>query len=97
MGGIKSHDCNDIAVQIWEWCSRRNIWISSSHIPGSKNVEADKESRNNDSTEWSLSMTVYNDLAEIGGPFQIDLFASRLNFKIPDYVSWKPDPGAKFY
>ena len=29
------------------------------------------------------------------GPFEIDLFASRLNFKIPTYVSWKPDPGAK--
>ena len=30
------------------------------------------------------------------GPFDIDLFASRLNFKIPTYVSWKPDPYAKY-
>ena len=97
MGGIKSLNCNDMAVQIWECCSLRNIWISASHIPGSKNVEADKESRkSNDSTEWSLSMTVYNRLAQLWGPFQVDLFASRLNFKVPDYVSWRPDPGAMF-
>ena len=27
------------------------------------------------------------------GPFQIDLFASRLNFKVPSYVSRKPALG----
>ncbi|XP_068674488.1 uncharacterized protein [Montipora foliosa] len=73
MGGIKSLNCNDMAIQIWEWCSQRNIWISASHIPGSINVEADKESRKiNDSTEWSLSMIVYNRLAQLWGPFQLD-------------------------
>lgn len=97
MGGIKSQDCNDMAFQIWDWCSQRNIWLSASHIPGSKNVEADRESRNtNDATEWSLSTTVYNNLLETWGPFQIDLFASRLNFKVPNYASWRPDPGAQF-
>lgn len=29
-------------------------------------------------------------------PFDIDMFASRLSFKIPNYVSWKPKPGASF-
>ena len=29
-------------------------------------------------------------------PFEIDPFSSRLNFKIPTYVSWKPDPDAKY-
>ncbi|XP_067021506.1 uncharacterized protein [Acropora muricata] len=73
MGGIKSLNCNDMAIQIWEWCSQRNIWISACHIPGSTNVEADKESRKiNDSTEWSLSMIVYNRLAQLWGPFQLD-------------------------
>lgn len=97
MGGIKSLHCNNMAIQIWEWCSQRNIWISASHIPGSTNVEADKESRKiNDSTEWSLSMIVYHRLAQLWGPFQVDLFASRLNFKVPVYVSWRPDPGAMF-
>ena len=30
------------------------------------------------------------------GDVEIDLFASRLNKKCEAYVSWKPDPGAKY-
>ena len=29
-------------------------------------------------------------------PFDIDLFASRLNNKLHSYASWRPDPGAQF-
>ena len=97
MGGIKSNDCHDMALQIWQWANSRNIWLSSCHIPGVTNVVADQKSRNFDgSTEWSLNKKVFEDISNIWGPFQIDLFASRLNYKVQDYVSWKPDPGAKF-
>ena len=43
-------------------------------------------------------MKVFEDVRDIRyiGPFQIDLFASRLNYKVHDYVSWKPYPGPKF-
>ena len=44
MGGIKSIPCNDMATVIWEWCIQRDIWLSATHIPGSENIEADKES-----------------------------------------------------
>jgi len=82
---------------IWEWCIQRNIWLSVTHIPGSDNIQADKESRAlRDSTEWSLSQEVFNAIHDRWGPFDIDLFASRLNFKVPQYVSWRPDPGAQF-
>ena len=61
------------------------------------NVVADQESRHFDgSTEWSLNMKVFEDISNLWDPFQIDLFASRLNYNVHDYVSWKPDPGAKF-
>ena len=59
-------------------------------------MEADSESRVfNTSTEWSLHPDMFDHINEMWGPFEIDLFASRLNFKIPTYVSWKPDPDAK--
>lgn len=97
MGGIKSIPCNDMATIIWEWCIQRNIWLSATHIPGSDNIQADKESRAlRDSTEWSLSQEAFNAIHDRWGPFDIDLFASRLNFKVPQYVSWRPDPGAQF-
>ena len=65
-------------------------------LPGSTNVEVDTESRKiNSSTEWSLDLDAFSDLDKLWGPFQIDLFASRLNFKVSSYVSWNPDLGAK--
>jgi hypothetical protein len=35
---------------------------------------------------------VFADIARRWGSFDIDLFASRLNYKVPCYVSWRPDP-----
>ena len=55
MGRIKAIPCNEIATMIWDWCLKYNIWLSATHIPGSKNIQADKESRVlKESTEWSL-------------------------------------------
>ena len=97
MGGVKSQGCNEMAQQIWDWCIQRDIWLSACHIPGVQNSEADTESRKfNESTEWSLDSVVFDSILALWGPFQIDLFASRLNFKVANYVSWKPDPGATF-
>ena len=92
MGGVKSQRCNEMAQQIWNWCIKRDIWLSACHIP-----QADTESRKfNESTEWSLDSVVFDSILALWGPFQIDSFASRLNFKVANYVSWKPDPGATF-
>ena len=95
-GGIKSIPCNEMATMIWDWCRNHNIWLSATRIQGSNNIQADKESRVlKESTEWSLSQGVFNAIQERWGMFDIDLFASRLNFKVPEYVSWRPDPGAQ--
>ena len=75
--------------QIWQWANSRNIWHSSFHLVSANNVTADKESRNSGGfTEWSLNVRVFEDISDKWGPFQIDLFASTLNRKVPDYVSW---------
>ena len=97
MGGIKTETCNDMALQIWEWCIARQIWLSARHIPGSQNIQADRASRAfKDSIEWSLSKEVFQSILSHWGPFHMDMFASRLNHKVKDYVAWRPDPGAAF-
>lgn len=97
MGGTKSLICNEIAKEIWHWCIIREIWISAEHLPGSQNVEADKESRVfHDNTEWMLDSYIFNLVCKRLGEVDIDLFASRLNKQIVPYVSWRPDPGALF-
>lgn len=97
MGGIKSSDCNQISVNIWNWCIEQGIWITCSHIAGSENVQADEASRKfNDQLEWKLNETIFQNICKRWGRLDIDLFASRLNAQLPNYCSWKPDPGCSY-
>ena len=89
MGGIKSTVCNEMALQLWQWSWGRNIWLSACHFPGTSNKVADGGSRNFDGSR------VFEDVSSKRVLFQNDLFACRSNHKVPGYVSWKPDPGAK--
>ena len=94
MGG-RSLTCNQITRELWVWCASHGIWLSAAHIPGKENVLADKESRKKDSdTEWKLNPELFSRIATLWGPVSIDLFASRLNYQLKPFVSWRPDPEA---
>ena len=96
-GGIKSVKCHEISLKIWIWAKENNFHISAEHLPGYENVLADRASRIFDlNTEWSLDHNIYMKISNKFGPFEIDLFASRLNAKHENYASWKPDPHAMF-
>ena len=96
MGTSHSANCNKLAKSIWDWCVTRNIWLSAIHIPGIENVTADKESRKiNVNTEWMIDRSILLDtLQTLDFLPEVDLFASRINYQFPQYVSFKPDPGA---
>ena len=68
---------------------------SQTHL-GRLNVIADKLSRHNQiiQTEWSLSQQVFDLLSSKWGRPQVDLFATRFNYKLPQFVSPVPDPTA---
>ena len=96
-GGTKSARCNDIAREIWNWVLGTGIWISENNIPGQENAEADEMSRTfTDHTEWMLSDEISKKICDIWETPDIDLFANRLNHKVAEYVSWKPDPESGF-
>lgn len=58
---------------------------------------ADEPSRKfQDELEWSLNSDTFRNIRELWGEPSIDLFATRLNAKVPQYCSWKPDPAVKF-
>ena len=96
MGTSHSVLCNRITKTIWEWCIMHNIWLSAAHVPGKQNVLADKESRTlRYDNEWMLERSVYNRImVALHTTPAIDLFASRLNSQLQNYVSYQPDPGA---
>ena len=97
MGGVKSKECFVVCKEIWTWAITRDLFLSAEHIPGSKNVLADKASRIFDkNTEWSLKGSYFEEINNKFGRFEIDLFASHLNKKLDVYCAWKPDPFASF-
>ena len=59
MGG-KQPQLNALASDIWHWCLKRQIWLSSSHIPGVCNMGTDFESRHfKEGCEWSLLDSIF--------------------------------------
>ena len=94
-GGSTSHKCHEVSRDIWHWAERHEVWISAAYIPGKLNIDADEESREfNDATEWSISDHIFSLIVKTWGTPDIDLLASRVNKKVPQYASWLPDPGS---
>lgn len=96
MGSSKSQKLNNLTKEIWGWCIKQGIWISTAYIPGIENVEADEESRKvNLDSEWMLNTPLLSQsLNMLRFEPDIDLFASRINHQFERYVSFRPDPNA---
>ena len=93
-GGRKAH-LNALARKIWKWAKNHNNWISADYLPGVLNRDADKESRVlHENLEWAISGKLFKKICKSFGTPDVDLFASRMNFKVEKYVSWKHDPHA---
>lgn len=98
MGGMESISMNQLAKEIWQWCIKRDIFVSASFIPGTLNIHADYSSRNfSDSTEWMLKRKIFLRLCKQCFHPDVDLFASRLNCQVESFVSWFPHPGTWRY
>lgn len=95
MGGPILSPLSQMAQEFWSWCLEHKVLPHAEHLPGKENVLADWESRHlSDSSDWQLLPSVFESLQSLLGPFSIDLFASRTNYQLPEYCSWKPDPTA---
>eukprot|EP01124_Arcella_intermedia_P034585 TRINITY_DN8600_c0_g1_i2.p2 TRINITY_DN8600_c0_g1~~TRINITY_DN8600_c0_g1_i2.p2 ORF type:complete len:358 (-),score=35.48 TRINITY_DN8600_c0_g1_i2:897-1970(-) len=85
-GPIK--ELSEIARRLWLWAIARNISITAAHLPGIQNTGPDKLSRMGASwKEWMIQPTIFKMLNQQYGPFEIDLFASTMNYQLPTWVS----------
>lgn len=93
-GGCRSMECNKVAKDIWLWALHKNNWITIAHLPGKANISADYQSRNvNPDCEWKLNPDIFSQVKiKLSFSPNIDLFASRLNYQLQPYVSFKSDP-----
>ncbi|XP_040286209.1 dynein heavy chain 8, axonemal [Bufo bufo] len=94
-GGTRSVMALREASRILRWAETHVPVLSAMHIPGVDNWAADFLSRQLvDPGEWSLHPEVFLQLCHRWGTLDVDLFASRLNRRLPCYVSRSRDPQA---
>ena len=95
-GGMRSRPLSRKAECILLWCRDHSIFLTARHVSGSVNVLADVLSRADQviQTEWSLAPSVLVPVFQLWFRPQIDLFATRLNAKLPRFVSPVADPQA---
>ena len=95
-GGMRSGSLCALLWRLLSWCSLREVCLRARHIPGRLNVIADKLSchRQVIQTEWSLHPEVFNQICLRWHLPKLDLFATRYNCKLPQFVSPVPDPKA---
>ena len=92
-GGVQSRPLTTLAKECWWLCMERATVLSAEHLPGCLNIIADEESRHmRDHWDWKLHPGLFQRLVETFGPIEVDLFASRLTYQVPQFFSWKPDP-----
>ena len=89
----------DRCLLVWRilaYCNPRNILIRARHIQGCLNVIADSLSRKDKiiQTEWSLHPQIFSLICIVWHKPMVDMFATKLNHKLPIYVSPVPDANA---
>jgi hypothetical protein len=88
-GGTHSPVLCRMTWELLQFCRRENIVLVPRHIPGKHNILADTLSRSNKlvSTVWTLHMDVVQAVRDQWGSPTIDLFATKMNNRLPQYMS----------
>jgi hypothetical protein len=95
-GGTHSPVLCRMTWELLQFCRHENIVLVPRHIPGKNNILADALSRSNKlvSMEWTLHIDVVQAVRDLWGSPTIDLFTTKLNNCLPQYMSPWPDPEA---
>jgi len=95
-GGTKSIPLYRISKEILLLAHRLHMVLQVKHIPGERNALADLLSRKDKviHTEWTLKQAVVDVIFGAWGKPNLDLFATRLNNRLPVWVSPMADPQA---
>ena len=92
-GTYRSDTLMSLSRDILVFCQELSISLVPRHLSGDLNTLADRQSRLGPvGAEWSLDAETFLWLSRLAGPFQVDLFATRDNARLPAFVSPFPDP-----
>ena len=76
-------ELQELALDIFQFASSRNIRLDLTWIPRHQNSEADPFSKVVDIDDYSVHDDVFIHLDRLWGPHSIDIFASSYNAKLP--------------
>ena len=94
--GTVSPQLTSLAKSLWLWALQKDIMLTAQHISGVSNLVTDTESRTiRDRSDWKLNPAVFTRINKTFRPLKVDLFASRLTYRLPRFFSWRPDPLAE--
>ena len=80
------------------WCTKCDIHLQATHIPGKDNVLADNLSRHLSSPrKWSMKQEVANVIFHSGEGPQVDLFATVADTTLPQFVFKTTSPSSTGY
>ena len=83
-GTYRSDALMSLSRDVLEFCQRLSITLVPRHLCGELNSLADRQSRYGPvGAEWSLDDETFLWLCQLAGPFQVDLFATRENPRLP--------------
>ena len=93
-GGTVSMNLYSMAREVLLLARDLHIFLLVKHIPGDRNALADLLSRKDKvvHTEWTLVQSVVDTIFNIWDKPNVDLFATRLNNRLPVFVSPMADP-----
>ena len=96
-GGTRSLPLCQLMWELLLWADSFQIELRAAHIPGKKNILADRLSRNQRGprlTEWTLDKAVVKQIFRVFGEPCVDLFATEENKQLPIFCSPWPTEGA---
>ena len=94
-GGSRSPALNGVVLVILKLLRKKNLFLTPSYIQGVRNVLADSLSRNTiQESEWRLSKETFQQVLIACPDLQVDLFATKENHQLDQYVSPFVDPNA---
>lgn len=92
--GGSCKELSQLATAIWAMAVENQIYLTSRHLAGVLNTQADVLSRIGGRYEWRLHRDIFRHIDATFGPHTVDRFASLANHQLPRYNSRFADPNS---
>ena len=93
-GGTWSAALMEMVTHLWKHCIVKGMQIQTTYVPSAFNPVDAPSWQLMSQLEWSISSSFFTLLNNKWGPHHIDLFATKRNMKLQQFMTWKHCPFA---